>query len=529
MVDIKDIKIDTSPTYRHRHRRGSGLGRGMIRLLFFLGTLIPTCIIAWRIDLVNPRQEPPQVDPQSSAVPQRPPPVRKSPSPKAPPAVRAKSPRNAEARSETVRAHRRDGTAAETDPDEVEIPLAKARATSQNRQVPKPRIESRLDERRDTDTREIKAFKEALASHDDSKFVAATDAVLESDASGKTIQSIIEEVVQSGNDLQIGRALFALGEVATKSDWPIKTLVRMQARLCGSNRRLIDPRPMHHIDTGMGLDAEVYFGPIFDQSSPYDSLLNDWYRVENPTNTRALADRFRKMELYREANRLLAEFVRHDKRIEKLFDQRLDQLKNSPPPEERSKAAFGLSRAEAISVDAIPALLEALKNDKSGSVRLVAAVSLAGFGKAAAPAAPMIAKGVQEAEQNQVRHILLFALVDIDPDSTHLRKAVREVLEEYRKSRDPNIWHTLVPACNTLSILGPKGDWAVPQLIDAATFAMNRAQDVEVKATTVALTNVGPSDARVVRFYERAATEGPAQFRVYCDSVAKQLRLQNRP
>lgn len=53
-----DIKVEPEPSYRRR-RRSSGFGNGLIRVLFFAGALIPTCIIAWRIDLVN--QQPPQV------------------------------------------------------------------------------------------------------------------------------------------------------------------------------------------------------------------------------------------------------------------------------------------------------------------------------------------------------------------------------------------------------------------------------------------------------------------------------------
>ena len=71
-----DIKVDPQPVYRRR-RRNSGFGNGLIRVLFFAGALIPTCIIAWRIDLVN-QQPPSVVVQQPSVVPSAPTPHRQT-------------------------------------------------------------------------------------------------------------------------------------------------------------------------------------------------------------------------------------------------------------------------------------------------------------------------------------------------------------------------------------------------------------------------------------------------------------------
>jgi len=68
-----DIKIDTSQTYRPR--RSSGFGQGLIRVLFFAIMIIPTCIIAWRIDLVNPRSQQQVVQQQRPQAVQQPAPT----------------------------------------------------------------------------------------------------------------------------------------------------------------------------------------------------------------------------------------------------------------------------------------------------------------------------------------------------------------------------------------------------------------------------------------------------------------------
>jgi hypothetical protein len=58
------ISIRTEP--RSYSRRKNSLGQNVVRLLFFFGTLIPTIIIAYRIDLINP-------EPRQVVVPQQPP------------------------------------------------------------------------------------------------------------------------------------------------------------------------------------------------------------------------------------------------------------------------------------------------------------------------------------------------------------------------------------------------------------------------------------------------------------------------
>lgn len=65
------IEIKTDPP-SYRHRRQSGVGQNVMRVIFFLIMIVPTCIIAYRIDLVNPR-------PQQVVVPQKPEPPPATP------------------------------------------------------------------------------------------------------------------------------------------------------------------------------------------------------------------------------------------------------------------------------------------------------------------------------------------------------------------------------------------------------------------------------------------------------------------
>lgn len=78
-MDDEGIHIQVSP--RSYQRRGPTLGQNIIRVIFFLATLIPTCIIAWRIDLVNqhlPQAPQPAAPPQQAAAPQTPKPLSRN-------------------------------------------------------------------------------------------------------------------------------------------------------------------------------------------------------------------------------------------------------------------------------------------------------------------------------------------------------------------------------------------------------------------------------------------------------------------
>jgi hypothetical protein len=75
---MDEIKIvPTAPSYR-RPRRG-GWGNGVVRVTFYILSLIPMCIIAWRMDLPNEAKLPPVVTPPDVGPP---PQVRPQPPPR---------------------------------------------------------------------------------------------------------------------------------------------------------------------------------------------------------------------------------------------------------------------------------------------------------------------------------------------------------------------------------------------------------------------------------------------------------------
>jgi hypothetical protein len=85
------IEIKTDPPAYRTRRHKNGFGQGLVRIIFFALMLIPTIIIAWRIDLVNPQpqtvivQQPPsQPPPVSSPTQQARPPRQRPVDPKPP-------------------------------------------------------------------------------------------------------------------------------------------------------------------------------------------------------------------------------------------------------------------------------------------------------------------------------------------------------------------------------------------------------------------------------------------------------------
>jgi hypothetical protein len=55
-----------------------------------------------------------------------------------------------------------------------------------------------------------------------------------------------------------------------------------------------------------------------------------------------------------------------------------------------------------------------------------------------------------------------------------------------------------------------------------------RDQD-RLRLLTATFLSVGDEDDRVIKFYERAAREGPDNFRLLCDTTAKKLKLAGKP
>ncbi len=369
----------------------------------------------------------------------------------------------------------------------------------------------------------IEDLKAALASGDKVKVTAATKAVREVDTSCTGVKAIIAPLVRDGDAESIAKTIWVLSEVGTNPDWALPLLWSLQEHVNFPSRTI-------HIDSGNGVDVEIVFDndPVVSGPREWDYPLNNWYELSLFYNRSDLVARAGQAEPYREVTRLIAEYAAKDKRVKQMFDRRVAQLKTAPSTLDRSRAALGLSRATALSADVIPALLDSFKKDVSPKVKLAAAVSLAGFGNNAKAAIPAIADDIDSAQNRDAKYILMVSLAQIDPKSGRLRKVISKLLEEYRRSSDAVVWETLAPACNTLGIMGDQCNWAIAQLIETAETGLARGDDGDVKLITMALIAVGGADARVLKFYERAAKDGPGRFRVYCDSVAKQLRTPNK-
>jgi hypothetical protein len=326
----------------------------------------------------------------------------------------------------------------------------------------------------------IDDLKAALKAGDKARVSAASKSIAAADAKCKDVQPIVDQLLNGRDNKSAAKALWILQNVGTGSDWAVNALWALQGRVANPSRIM-------HVESG-GVDVEI----SFDNDPLYaESPLNAWFDFAMYSSRRQLMERVWPIEPYREANRLLAEHAATNKQVKELFDKRLEQLKTAPETQVRAKAALGLSRATALSPIAIPALLDTLKNDVSPSVKVAAAVSLAGFGDSAKAAMPAVVDGIDSTEQNETRYILLVALADIDPASGPFRKTIGKLLEEYRRSRDANYWHTLVPACNTLGIMGTKSEWAIPQLLDTATVALQREDESEFNHISMALIAVG--------------------------------------
>ncbi|MCI0492329.1 MAG: hypothetical protein L0Z07_05275, partial [Planctomycetes bacterium] len=66
-----DIVVHEVPANRRR-QRGSGFGRFLMQLVFFLASLIPMCIIAWKLDVAGlMRPQPLQVAQRLDTKPER--------------------------------------------------------------------------------------------------------------------------------------------------------------------------------------------------------------------------------------------------------------------------------------------------------------------------------------------------------------------------------------------------------------------------------------------------------------------------
>jgi hypothetical protein len=231
--------------------------------------------------------------------------------------------------------------------------------------------------------------------------------------------------------------------------------------------------------------------------------------------------------MQRETNRILSQFTGLSSEVDELYMNRLAQLQAAPKPEHRAIAALGLSRAVGYSGDVVPALIHAIKTDVALEVRLAAATSIAGFSDASKLATPILIDRIEKEDQEQ-KYIYLTALAEIDSDSPQLRKIVVKMLDSRRTDDFGTRSLNLHPVCFALAMTREDNKWAIPHLIDTAELALKRGDRSELENLALALSNVGPRDTRVISFFDKAAEDGPSEYRVFFDSVARQLKLELR-
>jgi len=169
-----------------------------------------------------------------------------------------------------------------------------------------------------------------------------------------------------------------------------------------------------------------------------------------------------------------------------------------------------------------------LKSDPSAQVKRAALISLAGFGEGAKEIVAVIVRQLESTKSDHAQFILLLALADIDKASPQMRKWIGSALDYYNR-RKVYRYPGFSASLSVLAILESDGARAIAKLIDTAKTALVRGDEERLGAITTTLVKIGGGDPRVLKFYETAARTGPEQCRVYCDSVAKRLRLQAKP
>ena len=248
------------------------------------------------------------------------------------------------------------------------------------------------------------------------------------------------------------------------------------------------------------------------------------------------ADAAVQFQRYKQTVKDLSELAPKEKRVADVFSNRLAQLTNAPDPKERVDAALRLTGAVKISDQILPTLIHALEKDASPEVQLAAAISLAGYGPIAKDAIPLLVK--LEARDETLHPsvylerepIYLFAIIEIGGNSPQLRKIVKKTFDSYRRSNERIAAKACSHTAKALVLLGKNANWAVTPLLQTAELSIKRPSDQDLfKNITDALVSIASNDARVLKYYETQAKDGPVEQRVYCDSIAKQLKLRIKP
>jgi hypothetical protein len=244
------------------------------------------------------------------------------------------------------------------------------------------------------------------------------------------------------------------------------------------------------------------------------------------------------LRAHRAVTRLLSQIAAKNQNVAAIFTARIDRLKSHPEPDVREKAALRLSGATAMAEKVVPVLFEAMKKDVSPQVRDAAMIALGGFGKQAKSILPELAKRYEAASEKEKGRILsrpnneqwlyLLTIADVDAESSQLKKIVREGLESFRREGRARTTSEWQETCRILNYVKEDGAWATTSIISNAQLAADQDNKGAFKAFSEVLLTIAPGEPKVLALYEKLAKRSPEWCRVHCDTVAKQLRLQQQ-
>ncbi|GAX41682.1 hypothetical protein NIES4075_26790 [Tolypothrix sp. NIES-4075] len=167
----------------------------------------------------------------------------------------------------------------------------------------------------------------------------------------------------------------------------------------------------------------------------------------------------------------------------------IQALKNDKEADVRKDAAEALGRIGEKAASAVPALIQALKNDKEANVRLFAASGLRGIGKEAASAVPALAEALKSDKEPDVRSIAVEALGRIGEKAA---SAVPTLTEALKNDNEADLHSS---AAEALGRIGEKAASAVPTLTEA--LKNDKEADVRLSAAD-ALGSIGEKAASAV-------------------------------
>ena len=209
-----------------------------------------------------------------------------------------------------------------------------------------------------------------------------------------------------------------------------------------------------------------------------------------------------------------------DRDVEKEYKNRIKQLAEDPSPQIRKQAALRLMCAYELSDKAVPALIASIETDASQEVRLVSMISLAGFTNSKSVVMPVLVKklkSLNDGESEEARRVIIWLLVKMEPESSIVRKYVRDNL----KYGADTSW-----VLDVLNLEKPQAKMAVGDLLRLIERQILDSESIGTEWVDLIM-NTAPNDPRFRRLLEAQSKNGTPDNRVYCDSVLKKL-LSNK-